>query len=481
MATYDSMREQTEPEANSLEETSQLGAKKQAGRRAAQSSLWTKLPHLNLPQVLSTSVQRPVIAAGVAIAGFVGVTAAATTGQSVSDEPSLSTSAEGIDLRDLAGAQEITIAASDADATVMEAAEVLNAAAALEGQSRSVKNAAADLEKLLGEIAEKAGGTQVQETGRVDVASRSFARESVSNADTEQAEEVAGQLIDAAEEVLGISIRANGTNIDLPVLAEDDAKGVVFVDEEVLIPSAVQDVKDVDGTATYVGKHAQDEPTQEAQELEDSSQSTNAVDLPNGASTVTVEVGDSKLEEVVAATAKLRALIEGKGSPDVLSAQEYAKTQLEGSWEDAVKLANSIGTYSNGQIPLSAMTEIATASGHFLRDDAAIMFAELNSAFKERFGRNIMMTDSYRSYGSQVATKASKGWLAASPGTSNHGWGLALDLSGPEAKWNTAERNWLVSNGSDYGWISPEWANTTKPEPWHWEFAGASVSAIAPK
>jgi len=106
------------------------------------------------------------------------------------------------------------------------------------------------------------------------------------------------------------------------------------------------------------------------------------------------------------------------------------------------------------------------------------MFAELNKAFRAEFGRNIKMTDSYRSYSSQVATKANKGWLAATPGYSNHGWGLALDIAGPESQWNTTERNWMVKNAPTYGWISPDWAQTTKPEPWHWEYAGPSVSAV---
>jgi LAS superfamily LD-carboxypeptidase LdcB len=205
----------------------------------------------------------------------------------------------------------------------------------------------------------------------------------------------------------------------------------------------------------------------------------NVVDVPTGADTVSVAVTDTTIDSVVAATARLQALVDGTSTPGVTTAEELAVLALEAAWAEAVELANSYGTFSNGRLPDSALVEIATATGQKARPDAALMFAELNAAFKEEFGRDIQITDSYRSYSSQVTTKAAKGWLAAPPGMSNHGWGLALDLNGPEARWNTPERNWLVANSTTYGWFSPEWAQKTKPEPWHWEFGGAEVSPVA--
>ena len=44
--------------------------------------------------------------------------------------------------------------------------------------------------------------------------------------------------------------------------------------------------------------------------------------------------------------------------------------------------------------------------------------------------RPICITDSYRTYASQVRLYGQKPALAAVPGTSNHGWGLAVDLCG---------------------------------------------------
>ncbi len=67
--------------------------------------------------------------------------------------------------------------------------------------------------------------------------------------------------------------------------------------------------------------------------------------------------------------------------------------------------------------------------------------------------------------------------MAATPGTSNHGWGLALDLGGGINSWGTTERAWMVANAPAAGWISPDWAQPGrgKEEPWHWEFTGAAT------
>lgn len=139
--------------------------------------------------------------------------------------------------------------------------------------------------------------------------------------------------------------------------------------------------------------------------------------------------------------------------------------------------------YENGKIPADKLCGIVTAPGQNLRCDAALAFHLLNKDFKEEFGADIGITDSYRSYESQVRVKAAKGFLAATPGHSNHGWGQALDLNGAIAKFGTAERAWMVEHAPDYGWIAPDWAkeNGSKPEPWHYEFEGApSPSADSP-
>jgi len=135
----------------------------------------------------------------------------------------------------------------------------------------------------------------------------------------------------------------------------------------------------------------------------------------------------------------------------------------------------STAGYLNGRIPTSVLCAVESAPGHLLRCDAAEQFAALNAAYRDRFGVDIPITDSYRSYDAQVAVRIAKPHLAAVPGTSNHGWGLALDLSTPISGGASAEYTWLRVHGPDYGWDNPSWARPggVKPEPWHFEFFAA--------
>ena len=85
----------------------------------------------------------------------------------------------------------------------------------------------------------------------------------------------------------------------------------------------------------------------------------------------------------------------------------------------------------------------------------------------------LCITDSYRSLQAQSTLFATKPDLAATPGTSNHGWGLAVDLCGGAEAFGTPEHDWPVSNGPRFGWHHPAWARVdgSRPEPWHFEFA----------
>jgi hypothetical protein len=134
------------------------------------------------------------------------------------------------------------------------------------------------------------------------------------------------------------------------------------------------------------------------------------------------------------------------------------------------------GGHENGRIPLDQLASIPWAPTQMLRADAVTALIALNADFRAQFGRDIKITDSYRTYEEQVRVKAEKGWLAATPGTSNHGWALALDLGGGIEMFGTAEHKWMVANASRYGWMHPSWAQVTgsKPEPWHWEFQGGT-------
>ncbi len=136
--------------------------------------------------------------------------------------------------------------------------------------------------------------------------------------------------------------------------------------------------------------------------------------------------------------------------------------------------ARSWGGYPNGLIPPSALCPLDVA-GHSLRCDAAAAYRAMSAAFASAFGRPICITDSYRTYAGQVRLYGEKPALAAVPGTSNHGWGLAVDLCGGIETFGTAQYAWMVANAGRFGWLHPTWADpgNGREEPWHWEFAGS--------
>ncbi|WP_423463076.1 M15 family metallopeptidase [Promicromonospora sp. MS192] len=131
----------------------------------------------------------------------------------------------------------------------------------------------------------------------------------------------------------------------------------------------------------------------------------------------------------------------------------------------------------NGQLPVSELCDLWDGYPP-IRADAAVALARLNQAYTEQFGESLCLTDGYRSYAQQVAAKAAKPTLTATPGTSNHGWGLAVDIC---ADGYAGERwDWLKAHAPEYGWDNPLWAQAGGAgpyEPWHWEFTAAVTDA----
>lgn len=132
------------------------------------------------------------------------------------------------------------------------------------------------------------------------------------------------------------------------------------------------------------------------------------------------------------------------------------------------------GGFINGMIPLSELCGIS--GNHRLRCDAARAYEALSRAYRKEFGQALCITDSYRSFAAQVTAFANKPNLAAVPGTSNHGWGLAVDLCGGIENSGSRQYTWMLANAPKFGWQKPKWSgeNGGKPEPWHWEFGRIS-------
>ena len=134
--------------------------------------------------------------------------------------------------------------------------------------------------------------------------------------------------------------------------------------------------------------------------------------------------------------------------------------------------------FTNGTIPTTILCSPSWSTRHLGRCDAIAAFEEMNRHYKAAFGVNLTINSSYRTYEEQVQMKIEKGPIAATPGTSKHGWGLAMDIGGGVQTFGSAQHNWLRANANDFGWYHPAWAqfNGSLPEPWHWEYAGAVAS-----
>lgn len=142
--------------------------------------------------------------------------------------------------------------------------------------------------------------------------------------------------------------------------------------------------------------------------------------------------------------------------------------------------ANAWGGHSNGRIPDSELCPLTVRPVLRARCDAVRALDRLNVQFRAAFGEDIKVTDAYRDYAGQVAAKNS--WcargschMAATPGTSNHGWGLAFDFGGGVTSYTSAQYAWMKTNGPRFGFYHPTWAEPghrdyAKPEPWHWQY-----------
>ncbi|MBG0565765.1 M15 family metallopeptidase [Actinoplanes aureus] len=122
-----------------------------------------------------------------------------------------------------------------------------------------------------------------------------------------------------------------------------------------------------------------------------------------------------------------------------------------------------LAAYGNGRIPENALARVGNTS-HKLWAPAA---ENLNRMIEDakRDGVTIGITDSYRPYAEQVDLARrkglySQGGLAAKPGTSEHGWGMATDLD-----LNSKALDWMRKNATNYGFVED-----VPREPWHWAY-----------
>lgn len=135
------------------------------------------------------------------------------------------------------------------------------------------------------------------------------------------------------------------------------------------------------------------------------------------------------------------------------------------------------GGHANGQIPAAALCGLSWQATRMLRCDAAAQLELLNAQFRADLGRNLSVNEAYRDLTTQEHywTCGCTTGPAARPGTSNHGWALAIDINGTsgnggsyEARKTTAVYQWMAANAPTFGFRE----NVSIREAWHWEYHG---------
>lgn len=199
----------------------------------------------------------------------------------------------------------------------------------------------------------------------------------------------------------------------------------------------------------------------------------------------------NKKQQAIANAAKQKAAAaEAKKRADALQQSRQAEIQSQeasGNFNQSQALPGAVRTpllakieaagQQNGKLGPDFLATVGSTWGSAkLNPAAADQFRKLDAAFYTQFGRHLGFTSdisAYRSFAAQVnekedAVAKGRSQYAATPGYSNHGWGLAADLNIAPG---TAEYNWMLANAINYGWVHPDFAdNANSFEPWHWEY-----------
>ena len=124
--------------------------------------------------------------------------------------------------------------------------------------------------------------------------------------------------------------------------------------------------------------------------------------------------------------------------------------------------------------------------------DTVESWNKLVVAFEAKFPGKYLGGSGDRTFQAQVDAKArwtakGKPEYAATPGTSKHGWGVAIDIkiydqddgnARAATEYSSDEYKWLLTNAPKYDWENPIWARKkgtcggcgSLEEPWHWEY-----------
>lgn len=134
---------------------------------------------------------------------------------------------------------------------------------------------------------------------------------------------------------------------------------------------------------------------------------------------------------------------------------------------------------NNGLLPIEILGVSKEAKGYhrLFLIDVVHDFERLAISFKKRFGQDLTINDSYRTFQRQIDLKNKKisennPEEAAKPGTSNHGWGLAFDFStyyNRKSSFYSETYKWMLENAPKFGFENPKVLRDGKgpEEAWH--------------
>ncbi|GAB2488189.1 hypothetical protein GCM10027063_32070 [Promicromonospora xylanilytica] len=154
--------------------------------------------------------------------------------------------------------------------------------------------------------------------------------------------------------------------------------------------------------------------------------------------------------------------------------REAARAAIEAAaWDARATVADG----SNGRLDLDSLCKVGVGpegQDQYLRCDATEAWKKLGKEFEAEFGKPLRVEYGYRPYDWQLQALDEFGaGQVAAPGTSNHGWALAIDVPTDDGfRFGQPEFEWLAANGPRAGWHHPEWARAGggREEPWHFEY-----------
>jgi hypothetical protein len=135
----------------------------------------------------------------------------------------------------------------------------------------------------------------------------------------------------------------------------------------------------------------------------------------------------------------------------------------------------------NGLIPnkLSSRAVNGKTNKPIMLTEVVTDYDKMAAAFASEFPGSQLGGTGMRTFERQVYFWEKDSSKAAKPGTSNHGWGLAVDIhffvgnSKKKLIFGQDEYEWLYANASRFDFENPQWATNPKQgkkaEPWHWE------------